>query len=59
MIQLQIAALAAALYLSIVLLLSLLRAFFALRRGTSFAKQKFCETFGTFFLELVNPLNWF
>jgi hypothetical protein len=54
----QIIILVLLIYLVIILLISFIRALIAVRKGVSYAKKKFKETFWTFFSELLNPLNW-
>ena len=47
------------LYIPMIILISFVRALFSLRKGKTYAKEKFWDTFLSFFLELLNPMNWF
>ena len=46
-------------YISAIMLISFVRALLCLRKGKAYAKEKFGDTFLSFFLELLNPMNWF
>ena len=45
-------------YLSIILILSCMRALLALECGKENVKEKFFDTFWHFFIELLDPFNW-
>lgn len=47
------------LYIPMFTLFSFVRALFSLRKGKTYAKERFHDTFLHFFVELLNPLNWF
>jgi len=51
--------LVALIYFPIVILLSFIRALVARGKGKEYAQEKFKDIFITFFLEFLNPLNWF
>ena len=46
-------------YIPVIMLISFVRALFCVRKGKTYAKEKFWDTFLSFFLELLNPMNWF
>lgn len=46
-------------YIPVITLISFVRALFCVRKGKTYAKEKFWDTFLSFFLELLNPMNWF
>ena len=46
-------------YIPVIMLISFVRAHFCVRKGKTYAKEKFWDTFLSFFLELLNPMNWF
>lgn len=46
-------------YISMITLISFVRALFCLRKGKTYAKEKLKDTFLHFFFELLNPFNWF
>ena len=46
-------------YIPVITLISFVRALFCVRKGKTHAKEKFWDTFLSFFLELLNPMNWF
>ena len=46
-------------YIPVIMLISFVRALFYMRKGKTYAKEKFWDTFLSFFLELLNPMNWF
>lgn len=46
-------------YIPVITLISFVRALFYMRKGKTYAKEKFWDTFLSFFLELLNPMNWF
>ena len=43
----------------VIMLISVVRALCFVREGKTYAKEKFWDTFLSFFLELLNPMNWF
>ena len=46
-------------YIPVIMLISFVRALFCVSKGKTYAKEKFWDTFLSFFLELLNPMNWF
>lgn len=46
-------------YLSIILMISLIAAVFAVRKGKNHARIVFKDVFWSFLTELLIPLNWF
>ena len=46
-------------YIPVIMLISFVRALFCVRKGKTYAKERFRDTFLHFFVELLNPLNWF
>ena len=46
-------------YIPVIMLISFVWALFCVRKGKTYAKEKFWDTFLSFFLELLNPMNWF
>ena len=47
------------LYIPVITLISFVWALFSLRKGKTYAKERFRDTFPHFFVELLNPLHWF
>ena len=47
------------LYIPVITLISFVWALFSLRKGNTYAKERFRDTFPHFFVELLNPLHWF
>lgn len=48
-----------AIYIPMITLILFARALFSLRKGKTYAKERFRDTFLHFFVELLNPLKWF
>ena len=46
-------------YIPVITLISFVRAFFSIRKGATYAKEKFRDTFLHFSFELLNPFSWF
>ncbi len=54
----QIIILVLIIYIPVIALISGIRALVSIRKGKTFAEEKFRDTFLHFFLELLNPFNW-
>ena len=46
-------------YIPVIMLISFVRALFCVRKGKTYAKEKFWDTFLSFFFYFLNPMNWF